>query len=140
MMQRRAFVVGMAAVGVAPRGATGQQAGKMWRIGLLDQASAPASSGRWKALRDRLRELGYVEGQSAHFESRWSDGQIGRLRGLAAELVNANVDIIVTAGSESAAAAKQATGSIPVVMATGGDVVGLGLVASLDGRAATSPA
>ncbi len=72
-----------------------------------------------------------MEGQNVLFESRWSDGQKGRLSAVAAELVKTKVDIIVTAGSESAAAAKQATSSIPVVMATGSDFVGLGLGASL---------
>ena len=65
------------------------------------------------------------------FEFRWGDGQIGRLRGLAAELIDATVDILVTAGSEAALAAKQATSSIPIVTATGGDPVALGLAASL---------
>jgi putative ABC transport system substrate-binding protein len=130
-MDRRAFISGMT-VGLlaAPLGAEAQQAGKVWRIGLLDYASDPASSSRWKALRDRLRELGYVEGQNVLFESRWGGGR-SRLPDLAAELVNAKVDIIVTAGSESAAAVKQATSQIPIVLATGGDLVGLGLVASL---------
>jgi putative ABC transport system substrate-binding protein len=72
-----------------------------------------------------------VEGQNVIFEARWGDGQVGRLRGLAAELIDAKVDILVTAGTEVALAAKQATSSIPIVMATGGDPVKLGLVASL---------
>jgi putative ABC transport system substrate-binding protein len=129
-MDRRAFISGMT-VGLlaAPLGAEAQQAGKVWRIGLLDYASDPASSSRWKALRDRLRELGYVEGQNVLFESRWGGGR-SRLPDLAAELVNAKVDIIVTAGSESAAAVKQATSQIPIVLATGGDLVGLGVVGS----------
>ena len=63
------------------------------------------------------------------FESRHGEGQISRLPGLAVELVNAKADIIVTAGSESAAAAKRATSTIPVVTATGGDLAGMGLVA-----------
>ena len=131
MDRRRFLLTSLAGALATSLAAEAQQAGKVWRIGLLDYASDPASSSRWKALRDRLRELGYVEGQNALFESRWSDGQRGRLPGLAAELVNAKVDIIVTAGSESAAAVKQATSSIPVVLATGGDLVGLGLVGSL---------
>jgi putative ABC transport system substrate-binding protein len=131
MISRRGFLAGSVALLAAPRAAGAQQTGKIWRIGLLDYASDPASSSRWKALRDRLRELGYVEGQNVVFESRWSDGQRGRLPGLATELVNAKVDIIVTAGSEAAAAIKQATSSIPVVLATGGDLVALGVVPSL---------
>ena len=132
-MRVRAFSLGVSLAGVllAASLTADAQPAKVWRVGLLDYASDPASSVRWKALRDRLRELGYVEGQNVFFESRWGDGQLSRLSGLAAELVNAKVDIIVTAGTESAAAAKRTTSSLPIVTATGGDVVGAGVVASL---------
>ena len=132
-MNRRTFV-GTLALGLlaAPLAVEAQQAGKVVRIGLLSTAAPdPSSATRWQAFRDRLRELGYVEGQNVIFESRWGDGQIGRLRGLAAELIDAKVDILVTAGSEAALAAKRATGSIPIVTATGADPVELGLIASL---------
>ena len=116
----------------APLAAEGQPPGKTWRIGLLDYANADAARvAWWNALRQRLRELGYVEGQSVVFESRWGNGDLGQLQTLAADLINARVDIIVTGGSEAALAAKQATSSIPIVMATGADPVALGLVASL---------
>ena len=130
MDRRRFLLTFLAGTMVLPRAAQAQQAGKLWRIGLLDYASDPASSSRWKALRDQLRELGYVEGQSVLFESRWGDGRT-RLPDLAAELVKAKVDIAVTAGTDAAAALKKATSSIPVVLATGGDFLGLGLGASL---------
>ena len=83
-MERRTFL-GVITGGLlaAPLAAGAQQA-KVWRIGLLDYASDPASSSRWKALRDRLRELGYVEGQNVLFESRWGGGR-SRLPDLAAE-------------------------------------------------------
>jgi putative ABC transport system substrate-binding protein len=132
-MDRRAFL-GTLAGGLlaAPLAAEAQQAGKVWRIGLLSYAASDSGgAARWKAFREQLRELGYVEGQNVFFESRWGDGQVGRLRGLAAELIDAKVDILVTASSEAALAAKQATRSIPIVTATGSDFVGLGLVASL---------
>jgi len=131
-VHRRTFI-GTLAGGLlaAPVVAEAQSAGKVWRIGLLDYASDPASSSRWKALRDRLREMGYVEGQNVLFVSRWSDGERGQIRGLAALLVKDKIDVIVTAGVMSAAAAKQATSSIPIVMATGGDVLRDGLVTSL---------
>jgi putative tryptophan/tyrosine transport system substrate-binding protein len=131
VIERRAFVAGLSAVLAAPLSTQAQTSGRVWRIGLLDYAADPASGSRWKALRDRLRELGYVESQNVLFESRWSDGQKSRLPGVAAELVNAKVDIIVTAGSEAAAAVKHATSSIPVVLATGGDLVAMGIVPSL---------
>ena len=111
--------------------AEAQPAGKVVRIGLLDYAASdPASAARWTALRERLRELRYVEGQNVIYEPRWGDGQGARLRSLAAELIAAKVDVLVTAGSEAALAAKQATSSIPIVTATGGDPVELGLAAA----------
>jgi putative ABC transport system substrate-binding protein len=85
----------------------------------------------WKALREALQELGYVEGRSIAFEARWAEGRIDRLPALAAELVRLQVNVIVTGGGEAARAAKQATATIPIVMASGADPVQLGLVASL---------
>ena len=134
MMIIRAALVAALALGLltVTLAAEAQQAGKVVRIGLLDYAASdPASAARWKAFRERLRELGYVEGQNAVFEHRWGDGQVGRLRPLAAELIDAKADILVTAGTEAALAAKQVTKSIPIVTATGGDPVELGLVTSL---------
>ena len=133
MTTRRVFLASLAGgLIIAPLVALAQQPGKVWRIGLLDLApSSPATVARWKACRERLRELGYAEGQNVVFESRRADGQVSRLPGLAAELVNAKADIVVTASSEAARAAKQATSSIPVVTATAGDPVALGLVTSL---------
>ena len=132
-MNRRSFISSVTlALLAAPLAAEGQPAGKVVRIGLLDYAASdPASAARWKAFREQLRGLGYVEGQNVVFEPRWGDGQVGRLPSLAAELVDAKVDILVTAGSEAALAAKQATNSIPIVMATGGDPVESGLVTGL---------
>jgi putative ABC transport system substrate-binding protein len=132
-VDRRAFIAAVTgALLAASFAAEAQPAGKVVRIGLLDYAASdPASAARWKAFRDQLRWLGYVEGQNVVFESRWGDGQVGRLPSLAAELVDAKVDILVTAGSEAALAAKQATNSIPIVTATGGDPVESGLVAGL---------
>ena len=123
-MDRRAFL-GTLAGGLlaAPLAAEAQPGGKVWRIGLLDFASDPTSSSRWKALRDRLHELGYVEGQNVLFESRWSDGEQGRMPGLAMQLVKTKVDIIVTHGTPSVMAAKQATSTIPIVIAVVGDAV-----------------
>ena len=131
MIDRRRFLLtSLAGALAAPLGGEAQPAGQIWRIGLLDP-SGRASSSRWTAFRERLRELGYAEGQNVLFESRWGDGQLSRLPSLARELVNARVDIVVAAGSESTRAVTLVTNSVPVVMATGGDVVGLGLVSSL---------
>ena len=129
MIHRRTFL-GTAAVGLLALPAQAQP--KVIRIGLFDYA-AP-DQGRlmwWKAFRARLQELGYVEGQNIVYESRWGDGHVDRLAGLAGELVNAKVDLIVTAGTEAALAAKQATKSIPIVMTTGVDPAEVGLVSGL---------
>jgi putative tryptophan/tyrosine transport system substrate-binding protein len=131
-MRRREFIAligGMAAA--RPHAARAQQT-KSYRIGLLDYT--PAEAGRvrlWQAFRQQLRELGYAEGQNVAFEPRWADNYADRLPGLAAELVNLNVDVIVTASSHSAVAAQRATAAIPIVMATGGDPLALGVVAAL---------
>jgi putative tryptophan/tyrosine transport system substrate-binding protein len=131
-MNRRAFMTGLGVVLAAPFAAEAQQTAKIVRIGLLDYAVPDsASDARWNAFRERLRELGYVEGQNLVLERRWGQGKPERLPGLAAELVAVKVDIIVTAGSEAALAAKRATTSIPIVMATGADPVALGLAAGL---------
>ncbi len=133
MMDRRAFISGITlGLLAAPLAVEAQQHDKMVRIGLLDYAaSSPASDARWNAFRERLRELGYAEGQNVVFELRRADGEASRLPSLVAELVNAKVNILVTASIEAALAVKQATSSIPVVMATSIDPVALGLVASL---------
>ena len=109
--------------------ATDAQPGPIYRIGYLETGVVRQRA--WEAFRERLQELGYVEGQTVAFEVRWADGQLDRLPKLAAELVRLKVDVVVTAGSPAARAAKNATTSIPIVMATGGDPVGLGLVATL---------
>jgi putative ABC transport system substrate-binding protein len=122
-------IIPMLALLAAPLAPKAQPAGKIYRIGYLETGTMRPRA--WEAFRERLRQLGYIEGQSIAFETRWAEGQTDRLPGLAAELVRLKVDVIVTAGSQAAQAAKNTTASIPIVMATGGDPVGLGLVATL---------
>src|SRR5438128_5608827 len=115
----------------APLAAEVPQAGTR-RIGFLETSSpSPARVQLWEALRQRLRELGYLEGQNIAFEPRFAEGKTDRLPGLAAELVALKVDVIVTSGTPASLAAKQATLTIPIVMAQLADPVGSGLVASL---------
>ncbi len=77
-----------------------------------------------------MRDLGYVDGRSAAIEYRWAAGDVGRLPAMAADLVRLNVDVIVTSGAPASRAAKAATTTIPIVMASVGDAVSYGLVAS----------
>jgi len=117
---------------VGPLATEAQQAGRVYRIGLLDYATPdPARQAWWNAFRQQMRDLGYVEGQNVTFEPRWAQGDDARLPKLAAELVGLKVDVIVTGGQNAALAAKRATATIPIVTATGIDPVALGLAASL---------
>jgi putative ABC transport system substrate-binding protein len=108
-----------------------QQPKKIARIGVLTGGSASANTGRHEAFRQGLREVGYVEGKSIILEWRNADGKIANLPALAAELVRLKVDVIVTAGPQVTRAAKEATTTIPIVMAFDNDPVGSGHVASL---------
>jgi len=87
MIDRRAFVAGLGAVLATPLGVEAQQAGKVYRIGYLGNASAATQADRVESLRERLRDLGYVEGKNIVIEFRWAEGRYERLPDLAAELV-----------------------------------------------------
>jgi putative ABC transport system substrate-binding protein len=111
--------------------ALAQQPKKVARICYLGNAVSGRQAIYIKMFRERLRELGHVEGQNITIEYRDFEGKVERLPELAAELVRLNCDVIVTQGNEAAEAAKNATKTIPVVMAFGADAVKLGLVADL---------
>jgi len=111
--------------------ASAQQPQKVARICYLGAADASTSAFLMKPFRERLREIGYVEGQNLTIEFRHSEGKDERLPELAAELVRLNCDVIVTVGSGAAQAAKNATKSIPVVMGWGPDAVRRGILAEL---------
>jgi putative ABC transport system substrate-binding protein len=106
-----------------------QPLAKMPRIGILVLGTPPHQG--VDALRHGLRELGYVEGQTIAFESRWAEFKFERLPALAAELVRLPVDVLVTHGPQGVRAAKDATSTIPIVMARMDDAEEHGLVASL---------
>ena len=132
MNNRRKLIVALGAGALAaPLGSLAQQKGKVWRIGFLGAATASGSARRVEALRAGLRDLGYVEGKNIVIDFRWAEGNYERLPQLAAELVRLKVDVLVTAGTPSILAAKSATTTIPIVMASGGDPVATGLVTSL---------
>ena len=111
--------------------AEAQQPAKVPRIGFLIGASAPSVAASLDAFRHGLRELGYMEGKNIFIEWRFAEGKSDRLPSLAGELVRLKVDVIVTAGPQPTRSAKQATTTIPIVMAQDDDPVGSGFVASL---------
>ncbi|HEV8531797.1 MAG TPA: ABC transporter substrate-binding protein, partial [Methylomirabilota bacterium] len=131
-MHRRAFLGAMAGgLLAAPLVVEAQPAGKVWRIGVLETVPPSLNAVNFDALREGLQEFGYVEGKNLAIEYRSADGRPERFPELASELVRLNVDLIVTRGTPAALAAKHATGSIPVVMASSGDPVTSGVVAGL---------
>jgi putative tryptophan/tyrosine transport system substrate-binding protein len=110
--------------------AEAQQPAKVPRIGFLITNSRAALLARTEAFQHGLRELGYIEGKNILIEWRSADGKVDRLLELAAELVRLKVDVIVTGGATATRPAKEATATIPIVMAQDGDPVGAGLIAS----------
>jgi len=109
--------------------ANAQQAGQTPRIGFLRMAAPPESY--IEAFRQGLKERGYIEGKNIAFEYRWGGGRTDQLPELAAELVRLKVDVVVVEGAPPALAARKASITIPIVMASSGDPVGTGLIASL---------
>ena len=128
-MRRREFIAGLAGALAVPIGRAAGQ-GKLARIGALALTRADAE-GLTKALRNGLREQGYIEGQNFSLKISSADGITDRLPELAAELVLLPVDVIVAAFTPCVLAAKHATTTIPIVMAAVADPIGAGLVQSL---------
>src|SRR5712692_1525732 len=116
---------------VVPLAAEAQAPAKVPRIGFLSARPPTDNPYFIESFRQGLRELGYVEGQNIAIEYRFAEGRPERLPALAAELVRLKVDVIVAGGPPAPAAAKQATGTIPIVFAVAADPVAVGLVASL---------
>ena len=126
MLTRRVVLIGSVATIAVPRAAWAQGSGKAWRIGVL--AGVPSTDAHWVAFRDRLRDLGYVDGKNiaiTHVVYRTDDAHMLKS---ARELVSLGVDVIVT---RAISAAKRATETIPIVMTEGLRVVEMGLVKSL---------
>jgi putative ABC transport system substrate-binding protein len=111
--------------------AEAQPAGRSYRIGVLLAAPATAVTPQLDALRERLRDLGYREGQNLALDVRWVSTTESALDRLATDLVRSKVDLLVAWTTPATLAAKRATSTIPIVMVSIGDPVGSGLVASL---------
>ena len=127
-MKRRAF---LAAALALPLAARAQSSPKIRRIGWLTGGSPKSHAQALTAFREGLREHGWVEGRNIALELRWAEGDLTRLPTLAEEIVRPKPDVILTAAQPVNLAMKKATSTIPIVMATGADPVGGGIVASL---------
>jgi len=130
-MRRREFITLLGCAAAWPPAALAQQPGKVPTIGYLGGTTAALSSQATAAFSQRLRELGWIEGRTITIEYRWAEGRSERFAEIAAEFVRLKVALILTTGDEQSLAAKQATSTIPIVFAIGGDPVDVGLVASL---------
>jgi len=128
-VNRRAFVTGLGAVLAAPLGTEAQPARRLSRVGVLT-AGSPDDLPE-VAFFDRMRELGYAEGQSVVFVRRFAAGKIEQLPTLATQIVAANPDVIFAPVTPAALAARKMTNTIPIVFATSADPIDAGLVKSL---------
>ncbi len=130
-IERRTFMSGLAlSVLGAPLAAAPQQSGKVARIGMLFLGSPSTQGSRLELVREELRKLGYVEGQTITFEVRWANGRLDRVHELATELVGARVDLIVTSGSQLVQVIRRVAGSIPIVVGIMSDPISAGFAAS----------
>ena len=131
MKTRRKLLLAIGASAFAVPLSSFAQSAKVARVGYLGSTTAAGGKNRVEALRVGLRELGYVEGKNLVIEYRWADDKYDLLPKQAAELVGLKVDVIVTHGTPGVRAAKQATSTIPIVMAIVGDAERAGLVANM---------
>ena len=132
MITRRTLLSALGAAALAaPFACLAQQPGRVWRVGILPGGLMVPRVFQWNAFRQRMHELGYVEGKNVQYEFRAPEKEGAPYDDLAADLVRANVDVIVATGSSAIAAAKRATQRIPIVMCPSSDPVSLGFIASL---------
>jgi putative tryptophan/tyrosine transport system substrate-binding protein len=130
-MKRRNFITLLGgAAAVWPLAARAQQSSPAL-IGFLNAGAATTNKKAIDAFRDGLRNLGYIEGRNVRFEYRFADGYLDRLPALAAELVGLKPDVLVSSAVPANLALAKATSTIPIVMASGADPVGFGLVKTL---------
>ena len=131
MIRRTLALTLLLLVCAAPGAAEAQQPGRVFRIGFISMRAGPADNTQLDGFRQGLRELGYQEGRNVVLEIRYAAGDMRKLPVFAAELARLKPDVIVAQSGVAALAAKQVTKTIPIVMASSGDAVRQGLVASL---------
>jgi len=129
-IQRREFIVTLGAATWSLTARAQQPA--MPVVGVLNSETPESQAERMAAFRQGLKESGFVEGQNVAIELHWAKGQYGRLPALAADLVRRHVTVIVAVALPTALATKATTSTIPIVFASGGDPVQVGLVDSLN--------
>ena len=130
-VRRREFIALVGGAAAWPLAASAQQSRRVPRIGVLLLGTPASFAGRIEAFVEGLRDLGYVDGRTVAIEWKWGQDRVDQLPDLAAELVRSQVDVIVTGGTPAAQTLKNATRTIPIVMAIVGDPVAAGLVDSL---------
>jgi putative ABC transport system substrate-binding protein len=130
-MRRREFITILGGVATLIPFSTRAQQSQPALIGVLNAASEESTASSYEAFRDALHQFGYAEGRNIHIEYRYADGFLDRLPALAEELVRLNPRVIVAGPLPANLAVRNATATIPIVMATGADPVGFGLVQSL---------
>jgi len=132
-VRRRDFITHLGVTAAWPLAARGQQAERMRRIGVLINRAAddPEGQARLAALKQRLEQLGWIDGRNMRIEARWGEDDAERERKYAAELVALSPDVIVASGSLSVASLQRVTPSLPIVFAAVGDPVGGGFVDTL---------
>ena len=133
MNKRRRLVMAFGAGAVTGSFRANAQQDKVWRVGILATRNRPGllDADAFGQFMRGMRELGYIEGKNLQVEFRWAEGKYERLSGLAAELVELKVDVIVAAGAQDIDAARKATSTIPIVMATSPDPVVSGFAKTL---------
>src|SRR5262245_47007556 len=117
MIRRREFITLVGGAAAWPLASHAQQSVKVWRTGMLEMIPAPANSTNLDSFRTALRELGHIEGPTLSIHCRSADGRSERFPGLATELVRLSIDLFVTRGTPAALAARNASETIPIVMA-----------------------
>jgi putative tryptophan/tyrosine transport system substrate-binding protein len=123
-MRRRAFMTLLGSAAAWPLAAGAQQAARLPIIGYLGATTPDVAAHRTAALLQRLRELGWIDGQTAKIEIRWAEGRTDRAAEIATEFVRLKVDVIVTSGVPSVLASKQAAPDTPIVFAIASDPFG----------------